>query len=109
MAVPAVNLTIEKGADFVITFKVKSDGAAINLTGYTFSCKMRKHPTASTSYSFTVTALSPASSGVVKLEMSKVTTSAIPVGRYIWDLLITSGGTTTKAIKGTVIVEGTAS
>jgi hypothetical protein len=99
MAVPAVNLTIEKGADFVITFKVKSDGASINLTGYTFSCKMRKHPTA----------LSPASSGVVKLEMSKVTTSAIPVGRYIWDLLITSGGTTTKAIKGTVIVEGTAS
>lgn len=109
MAVAAVNLTIEKGADFSTSLKLKTDGSTINLTGYTFSCKMRKHPASSTYYTFTVTALSPLTSGVVKLEMSDTTTSSIPPGRYIWDLLITLSGTTTKAIKGTVIVEGSAS
>lgn len=109
MAVPAVNLTIEKGADFITSLKIKSDGAAVNLTGYTFSCKMRKHPTASTSYNFTVTAIVPLTSGIVKIEMSKTNTAQIPTGRYFWDLLITYGGKTTKAVKGTVIVEGTAS
>ena len=109
MAVPVVNLTIEKGADFSTSLKLKTDGAVIDLTGYTFAAKMRKHPAASTYYTFTVTALSPLSSGIVKLTMTDTTTSAIPVGRYMWDLLITLSGTTTKAVKGTVIVEGTAS
>lgn len=109
MAVPAVNLTIEKGADFTTSLKIKSDGASVNLTGYTFSCKMRKHPTASTAYNFTATAVVPLTSGIVKIEMAKNNTSQIPIGRYFWDLLITSAGVTTKAVKGTVIVEGTAS
>ena len=109
MAVPVVNLTLEKGADFSTSFKIKTDGAAVNLTGYTLSCKMKKHATASTSYSFVATALSPLSSGVVKVQMSKSSISQIATGRYIWELLITYSGTTTKAIKGTVIVEGSAS
>lgn len=109
MAVAAVNLTIEKGTDFSQALKLKTDGSVINLTGYTFSAKMRKHAAATTYYTFTVTALAPASNGVVRLEMTDTTTSSIPAGRYIWDLLITISGVTTKAIKGTVIVEGTAS
>jgi hypothetical protein len=109
MAVPVVNLTLEKGADFSTSFKIKTDGAAVNLTGYTLSCKMKKHATASTSYSFVATALNPFSSGVVKISMAKANISQIPTGRYIWELLITYAGTTTKAIKGTVIVEGSAS
>lgn len=109
MAVAAVNLTIEKGANFSTPLKLKTDGSTINLTGYTFSCKMRKHPAASTYYTFIVTALIPLTAGVVKLEMSDITTSSIPPGRYIWDLMITLSGITTKAVKGTVIVEGSAS
>jgi len=109
MAVPVVNLTLEKGADFNTSFKIKTDGIAVNLTGYTLSCKMKKHSTATTSYSFTATAQNPLSSGIVKITMSKTTILSIPTGRYIWELLITHSGTTTKAIKGTVMVEGSAS
>lgn len=109
MAVPAVNLTIEKGADFITTLKLKTDGAPIDLTGYTFSAKLKKHFGASTSYSFTVTPLTPFSNGVVRVGMAKTTTSQIPTGRYVWDLLISLSGTTTKASKGNVIVEGTVS
>ncbi len=109
MAVPVVNLTLEKGADFSTSFKIKTDGAAVNLTGYTLSSSMKKHYTATTSYPFTTTALSPASSGSVKISMSKSTILSIPPGRYVWELLITYSGITTKAIKGTVLVEGSAS
>lgn len=109
MAVSSVNLTIDKGADFTTALKLKTDGAAIGTDTYTFTAKVRKHYTANTYYTFLVTPLFPYNSGVVKLTMSKITTSQIPIGRYIWDLLITSNGITTKAVEGTLIVKGTAS
>ena len=42
MAVPAVNLTIDKGTSFLENFKLKKDSAPIDLTGYTFSVKIKK-------------------------------------------------------------------
>ena len=44
MAVPSVNIQIEQGADFSSTFDVKkSDNSALDLSGFSFSAKMRKH------------------------------------------------------------------
>lgn len=109
MAVPAVNILIEKATDFSTNFKLKQDGAPINLTGYTFSSKMRRHPSSSTSYSFTVTPLAPYSNGVIRVGMASTITSTLPTGRYFYDVLITLSGTTTKVIEGNVLVKGTAS
>ena len=108
MAVPSVNLTIDKGTTFSTSIKLKRDGGALNLTGYTLSAKMRKHYSASSYYSFTATSPSP-TQGLVNVGMASSITSTIPVGRYVYDLLITYSGTTTKALEGTVIVKGTAS
>lgn len=108
MAVPAVNLTIDKGVTFSTSIKLKKDGAPINLTGYTLTSKMRKHYDASSYYTFTVTSASP-STGVVNVGMASSITSTIPTGRYVYDLLITYSGTTTKALEGSIIVKGTAS
>jgi len=108
MAVPAVNLTIDKGVTFSTSIKVKQDGAPINLTGYTLSAKMRKHYDASTYYTFTTVSPSP-NLGLVNIGMASTITSTIPVGRYVYDLIITSSGTTTKVVEGTIIVKGTAS
>jgi hypothetical protein len=112
MAVPVVNLSIDKGSTFTTNVKLKRDGAAIDLTGYTLSAKMRKHYNASTYYNFNVSAISPLSSGIVQIGMASTVTSALPVGRYVYDLLVTytTGITTTtsKALEGTVIVKGTA-
>jgi hypothetical protein len=109
MAVPSVNLTIDKGVDFSTSLKLKTDGGIINLTGYTYTAKLRKHYDANSYYTFLVTPLTPYNAGVVKLTMSKVTTAQITTGRYVWDLLITYSGITLKAAEGTVIVKGTAS
>lgn len=109
MAVPAVNIVIEKNTDFSTNFKLKKDGAPLDLTGYTFASKLRKHYTASTAYNFTVTPLAPLSNGIIKVSMASSITSTIPNGRYVYDVLTTISGTTTKVIEGTVIVKGTAS
>jgi hypothetical protein len=73
---------------------------------------MRKHYSSSTYYNFNVSATSPLSSGIVKIGMASTVTSTLPVGRYVYDLLVTytSGITTitSKALEGTVIVKGTA-
>lgn len=109
MAVPAVNILIEKNTDFSTSFKLKQDGAPINLNGYTISSKMRRHHSASTSYEFVVTVLSPTTSGLIKIGMASSITSQIPSGRYVYDVLATYSGTTTKVIEGTALVKGTSS
>lgn len=109
MAVPAVNILLEKATDFSTNFKLKQDGAPIDLTGYTFTSKMRRHPSSSTSYTFTVTPLAPYSNGIIKVGMASTITSTIPTGRYVYDVLISISGTTTKVIEGNVLVKGTAS
>jgi hypothetical protein len=108
MSVPAVNLTIDKGTTFSTSIKVKRDGAALNLTGYTLSAQMRKHYNASSYYTFTTTSPSP-TQGIVNVGMASSITSTIPVGRYVYDLLIAYAGTTIKVVEGTIIVKGTAS
>lgn len=109
MAVPAVNIVIEKGTDFSTNFKLKQNGSPIDLTGYNFSSKMRRHHTSSSSYSFTVTPIEPYTNGVVRIGMASSITSAIPSGRYVYDILVTFFGSTTKVIEGNVLVKGTAS
>jgi hypothetical protein len=109
MAVPAVNIVIEKGTDFSTNFKLKKDGAPINLTGYTFSSKLRKHHSSTTAYNFSVSGKSPLTSGIITVGMASSITSTIPSGRYVYDVLITIEGVTTKAIEGNVLIRGTAS
>lgn len=108
MAVPSVNLTIDKGTTFTTSLKLKKDGAALNLTGYTCTAKMRKHYDSSSFYSFTVNQVSPVQ-GIVSVGMASTITSTIPTGRYVYDVLITYQNTTTKVVEGTIIVKGTAS
>ena len=56
MAVPSVNIQIEKAATFSSTFDVKKqDNSALNLTGFSFSAKMRKHAAAAVLLVFGVT------------------------------------------------------
>ncbi len=111
MAVAAVNLTIDKGTDFSIALKIKTDSASVNLSGYGISCTMRRHHASAVGYGLSTTILSPTSSGIVKLELHKSVTSQLNPGRYVWDLLLTNptNGETIKSAEGTIIVKGTSS
>lgn len=109
MAVPAVNIVIEKNTNFSTNFKLKQDGAPLDLTGCTFTSKMKKHHSSTTSYNFTVTPVSPLSGGLINVGMTTTTTATLSPGRYVYDVLMTLSGKTTKVIEGNVIVKGTVS
>lgn len=101
---PAINISIPQGADFSETFVSKeSDGSVTNLTGYTGSAKLKKHPGASTSNSFTVTITSGL--GEVAIAMTSGVTVGLTPGRYYYDVkLSSSAGSVSRLVEGMAIV-----
>lgn len=105
MAVPVVNLRIDKGTSFEATFTVtQEDGSVFNLTGYSAAAKLKKHPTSSTSKSFSVTLT--ASTGEIKISMSSSVTSELAAGINNYDVIITNTFTNkvSKVFEGMVTV-----
>ena len=104
-AVSQVNLVISKGINFEETFFLTAgDGSALNLTGQSVVAKLKKHPNATTAFSFSTTVT--VATGEVKITMSGATTATLPSGRCVYDIVLTSsGGTKSKVVEGTVLVQ----
>ena len=110
MAVPSVNLTLDKGTDFEATFNVtNSDGTAFLLSNYSATAKIRKHPTA-TDYKTFSTSITVAT-GEIKVSMASTNTSQLTAGRNYYDLIITQTGSgkVTKVFEGMILVNDTVS
>lgn len=110
MAVPEVNLRIEKGTDFEATFNVSnSDGSVFSLTNYVASSKIRKYPTSPDSQSFSTSIT--VSTGEIKISMASTVTSELDSGRNYYDVIITNNdsGKIQKVFQGTAIVSDTVS
>ena len=105
MAVPAVNISIEQGADFSSTFTItNSDGTPYNLLNSSAVAKIKKFPESTTSYPFSTSIT--VSTGKITLVMTDTVTSSIPAGRYYYDILITNDttGLKTRVIEGMAFV-----
>lgn len=98
-------ITLEQGTDFSLTITVTDTaGVAFNLTGYTAAAKIRKHWSSSTAYALTAT-VTGSTSGEITLAANNTTTSAIPPGRYMYDVEATSNtGSVTRVLQGTMTV-----
>jgi hypothetical protein len=110
MSVPVVNLRLEKGTDFEATFNVtNSDGSVFALSNYSATAKVRKHPTATTSKSFSTTITSAI--GEIKVSMGATNTSDLSAGRNYYDVIITQANTgkVTKVFEGMLMVVDTVS
>jgi hypothetical protein len=100
-----VELTIEQGANFSTTINVR-DGTntIINLSGYSVSSQMRKSHYSTTANSFNTT-ITDATAGQITMAMNSANTSNITPGRYVYDVLITSGANVkTRIIEGIITV-----
>jgi len=105
MAVPAVNIQINRGTDFTTTFSIKTDtGVVKDLTGYSGISSISKFPTDTTNVKgFTVGIAS--TTGVVTISMGRTDTAGLEEGRNYYDvILISPSGDYSKAIEGSVIV-----
>ena len=83
------DLVIDQGSTFVIDLTIKESGSLKNLTGFSGRAQMRSSKTASAvAASFTCTVVSPASNGVLKMELPATTSTAMTAGVYFYDLEI---------------------
>jgi hypothetical protein len=99
------NLYVDAGATYsnIITVTA-ANGQALNLTGYTVASQIRKSYQSSTAYAFTATVYD-AATGKIRLQLTDVQSQAIPAGRWLYDVEITSsGGTKTRVVEGIVTV-----
>jgi hypothetical protein len=99
------NLFVDAGTDYSTIITVAAtNGQPLNLTGYSVASQMRKSYSSSTVYNFT-TSLYDAAQGKVRLQLNNTQSSAIPAGRWLYDVEITSpSGTKTRVIEGIVTV-----
>lgn len=105
MSVRVVNLSIEQGATFSSSFLLEDDvtNSVKNLSGYSATAKLAKHPASSNKTSFTTSII--VSSGSVGIALTSGQTSALKPGRYVYDVLLTDGsGRKTRVVEGTAIV-----
>jgi hypothetical protein len=99
------NLFVDAGANYsnIITVAA-SNGQALDLTGYTVASQMRKSYQSSTAYNFSASVYQ-AASGKVRLQLTDTQSAAIPAGRWLYDVEITSpSGTKTRVVEGIVTV-----
>jgi len=110
MAVAEItNIVIEKGTDFEATFNLfDPDQSATILSGLsTTYATIRKYPDSTTGEEFSKTIT--ANTGTIKLTLTAAQTANLKAGRNYFDVVLTMGGKKTKVIKGTAIVEESAS
>jgi len=98
------NIFIDQHTDFQITVDVTdASGNVLNLTGYTAAAQMRK-TYGSSSVSATFGTSIVAATGKVTLTLTDAVTGALDSGRYVYDMTVTSGSTTTRVIERQAIV-----
>jgi len=103
----SLNLTVDQGSDFLVNLTVTDDsGTAYNLTEWTANSSFKKHHTTSTYYDFTSEVV-VASTGNLNLVLPGSTSSAIPSGRYYYDVVLKSTANTAvkRVLQGTVKID----
>lgn len=99
------NLYVDAGADYsnIITVTA-TNGQPLDLTGYTVRSQLRKSFQSSTAYAFTASVFN-AVNGQIRLQLTAVQSEAIPAGRWLYDVEITSSvGVKTRVVEGIVTV-----
>lgn len=107
MAVPAINLIIERGTDFDKEINLNdADGLPFNLTGYNILAKIRKHRESQTSVSFNV-ATPDRTNGTIELSLPRWLSTALQSGRYVYDVVVVnSSNISSVVVQGDILVEG---
>jgi len=96
------NIFINQGTDFSTTVTISDAvGAALDLKGYTALAQLRKTYESTTSTAFAVAFDSSRLTGKVTISLTDTQTASIESGRYVYDLLVTSGtGLKTRVVEG---------
>lgn len=105
---PSANFTILGGANFQGDFEiVRTSNSAFNLEGYSGSSQMTKSTsigsTAFPAATFTV-GFTSAADGKVRISLAGTDTKSLTEGRYVYDVLVSSGNTFYTLVNGNILV-----
>jgi hypothetical protein len=104
------NLVCEQATTFNFIFTIKNGSTPWDLTGYTATMTVRPFVGASTTTVVATTANGRITlggiAGSVTVNLNATTTGAIGAGRYVYDLVLTSGSVVTRILEGKFIVTG---
>jgi hypothetical protein len=98
-----LNLTIDQAADFSVNLPLVDDnGDPLNLLGYTALSSMRKWYSSNTATNFNTSINS--SAGIITLELDASVSANLYPGRYVYDVNLTNGITTSRVFEGEVFL-----
>jgi hypothetical protein len=103
------NITCEQATTFNFQFQIKTDNTPWDLSNYTGVMTVRPFLGSSSTTLVASTSngrMSLNSTGYVTVTVDATTTGAISAGRYVYDLVLTSGGVVTRALEGKFVVTG---
>ena len=105
MTVYVNNININSGAEFYQELTILgADGSSpVNITGYAVTSMMRKHALSTTKTADFNVSIVNSTDGIVSLGLASTVTSAIKEGRYVYDVMLTTG-----ANMRSIVVEGMA-
>lgn len=99
------NITIEQGADWQRDlFLSTATQGAINITGRTFKSQIRQYPSGTVATAINCTVVS-AAGGQLRMTVTSAATLLVPTAGAKYDLfMVTSAGTSTRLLDGSVAV-----
>jgi len=103
------NITCEQATTFNFQFQIKTDNTPWNLTNYIGTMTVRPFVGSETTTLLISTAnnrMTLTASGFVTITVDATTTGNISAGRYVYDLVLDSGTTVTRALEGKFVVTG---
>ena len=105
MAAYISNIVIDAGADFDQVFNLESSSnAPLDLTGFTATSKLKKHPASLNDKASFVVSFPNRTQGELKIALGSSITSTLKAGRYSYDVLLNDGSLKTRIVSGSAIV-----
>ena len=105
MAAYISNIVIDAGADFDQIFNLENvANAPLDLTGYTATSKLKKHPASLNNTATFIVSFPNRTQGQIKISLGSTLTSAIKAGRYSYDILLNDGSVKTRIVSGSAII-----
>jgi hypothetical protein len=98
------NLVIDQGTTFSTDLTLTDEnGDALNLNGYSANSQVRKWYTSSNAAAVFSTSINVVSS-IVTLSLTANQTSNLVAGRYVYDVELNDGSTTSRIVEGIITV-----
>lgn len=77
---------VEQGTDWFLDLVISSGGSPVDITGFTFGAQIKKQYEDLTALQVITVAITDAVNGKLKLSLTDAETSALPIGKGVWDL-----------------------